>query len=38
MNDAAKLLDETLKEEAQTDEMLTKLAEKDANSRAQRAA
>jgi Uncharacterized protein conserved in bacteria len=38
MKDAAKLLDETLKEEAQTDEMLTKLAEKDANSRAQRAA
>jgi ferritin-like metal-binding protein YciE len=31
MKDAAKLLEQTLKEEAQTDEDLTKLAEADAN-------
>jgi ferritin-like metal-binding protein YciE len=34
MKDAAKLLDATLKEEAQTDEDLTKLAEKSANMKA----
>jgi ferritin-like metal-binding protein YciE len=33
--DAERLLDETLKEEAQTDADLTKLAERDANQRAQ---
>jgi ferritin-like metal-binding protein YciE len=34
MKDAAKLLDETLKEEIATDEALTKLADKDANKKA----
>ncbi len=38
MKDAAKLLDETLKEESQTDTDLTKLAEQDANARAKKAA
>ena len=38
MKDAAKLLSETLKEEAATDDLLTQLADKDANSRAQQAA
>jgi ferritin-like metal-binding protein YciE len=31
MNDAAKLLEETLKEESSTDEKLTMMAEKEAN-------
>lgn len=37
MNDAAKLLDETLQEESQTDEDLTKLAETTANQHAKAA-
>lgn len=37
MNDAARLLDETLKEESITDEDLTKLAEASANQRAKAA-
>lgn len=36
LQEAARLLDETLKEEAQTDADLTKLAERDANQRAQK--
>lgn len=38
MQDAAKLLDETLKEEYKTDETLTKIAESVANQKAQKAA
>lgn len=38
MKDAAKLLDETLKEEIETDASLTKLADKDANEKAKQAA
>ncbi|MGN6551292.1 MAG: YciE/YciF ferroxidase family protein [Pararhizobium sp.] len=38
MNDAAKLLDETLQEEGKTDHLLTDLAEKVANPQAQKAA
>lgn len=38
MKDAARLLDETLKEESQTDTDLSKLAESDANIRAQQKA
>lgn len=38
MKDAAKLLDETLKEEIETDASLTKLADKDANVKAKKAA
>ncbi|WP_186388211.1 MULTISPECIES: ferritin-like domain-containing protein [unclassified Stappia] len=37
LQDAAKLLDETLKEEAKTDETLTKLADASANDRAKAA-
>lgn len=37
MNDAAKLLDQTLQEEAKTDDDLTKLAEASANERAKAA-
>lgn len=37
LQDAAKLLDETLKEEAKTDESLTKLADASANDRAKAA-
>ena len=38
LNDAARLLDETLKEESKTDSDLTKLAESSANVRARKAA
>ena len=38
MNDAAKLLDETLKQESKTDQDLTKLADKSANPKAKKAA
>jgi ferritin-like metal-binding protein YciE len=38
LQDAAKLLDQTLKEEKKTDEALTKLAESALNEQAQQAA